>query len=65
MIVISSDSGQGDSTVTKYFTDGRSEKLPNLNTKRSGFACSMVSNQTFTGILVAGGSREGMFIKNM
>jgi len=58
MIVISSDSGQGDSTVTKYFTDGRSEKLPNLNTKRSGFACSLVGNQTFTGILVAGGSRE-------
>merc|ERR1712013_920048 len=31
------------------------EQLPSLKTPRSHFACSVVKNETFTGVLVAGG----------
>merc|ERR1712179_819699 len=48
------------STVTKYFLDGRpEEQLPNLKTPRESFACSLVKNETFTGVLVAGGKTKG------
>merc|ERR1712013_156478 len=48
--------GQNISTVTKYFNDGRpEEQLPSLKTPRNNFACSIVKNETFTGVIVAGG----------
>ena len=54
---------QNISTVTKYFNDGRpEEQLPSLITPRSSFACSMVKNKTFTGVLVAGGFFKGIHI---
>merc|ERR1712013_764075 len=48
--------GQNISTVTKYFNDCRpEEQLPSLKTPRNNFACSIVKNETFTGVIVAGG----------
>ena len=57
MIVITSAAGQGPSTVRKYINSGWSEELPNLRTPRSSFSCSLLKNETFTGILVAGGTK--------
>merc|ERR1712013_23955 len=57
LVINAAATGQNmSSTVTKYFNDGRpGEQLQSLKTPRSSFACSMVKNETFTGVLVAGG----------
>merc|ERR1719320_1852932 len=56
LVINAAATEQGVSTVTKYFTYGiPAEQLPSLKTPRSNFACSVVKNETFTGILVAGG----------
>merc|ERR1712179_429561 len=60
LVINAAGPGQNISTVTKYFTDGQpQEQLPNLKTPRRNFACSMVKNETFTGVLVAGGFGKG------
>ena len=62
LVINAAGTGQNISTVTKYFTDySRPEKqLQSLKTPRSSFACSMVKNETFTGVLVAGGFSKGI-----
>merc|ERR1719320_735741 len=64
LVINGAATGQNVSTVTKYFNDWSGhpgEQLPSLKTPRSHFACSVVKNETFTGVLVAGGfSKDGV-----
>ena len=63
LVINGAATGQNVSTVTKYFNDWSGhpgEQLPSLKTPRSHFACSVVKNETFTGVLVAGGFLKGI-----
>jgi len=50
----------GLSNMVRHFFDGRYEYevLESLRTPRTAFACALVKNETFSGILVAGGKTE-------